>query len=175
MQRFACHTLETFFLVWLFGMSNESVLLACNVRCAPAKALKDFLEHVTKFFVCENKNVFLDAWFQSHISKVPEVFIDPNLEFLRRAQKFMWWSFCIYFRYRIFRGISAYYAEYPSMTYYIIRAWILCAYTQMSTAELDNFCACMQILHKRILCEYTQNRNSCMDIFCVRPQILQSW
>ena len=118
-----------------------------------------------------------------------ELFIDPNLEFLRRAQKILLWSFCIYVHLRVLRGVSAYYAEYPSLSHFIIRGWILCVYAQNITSGVEFFRARPQIFHVFIvwiylvyayiphvvLCIDTQNRKSRADFFCVRPQIFHAY
>ena len=68
-----------------------------------------------------------------------ELFIDPSLEFLRRAQKILLWSFCIYVHLRVLRGVSEYYAEYPSLSHFIIRGWILCVCAQNITSGVAFF------------------------------------
>ena len=116
------------------------------------------------------------------------LFIYPNLEFLRRAQKILLWSFCIYVHLRVLRGVSAYYTEYPSLSHFIIRGWILCVYAQNITSGVDFFRARPQIFHVCIvwiylvyayiphvvLCVDTQSRKSGADFFCVRPQIFHA-
>ena len=112
-----------------------------------------------------------------------ELFIDPNLDFLRRAQKNPLVEFLHICSLRALRRVSAYYAEYPSLSHFIIRGWILCVYAQNITSGVDFFRARPQIFHACIvwiylaqvrihvvLCVHTQNRKSGADFFCVRPQ-----
>ena len=63
-----------------------------------------------------------------------EVCIDPNLEFLCKAQTILWWIFCLCGLY-----------EYSAKIHYV-HDWSLWVDTHKATSYLDHFCARVYIL-----------------------------